>query len=44
MSFAAPERIQFRYRLEGLDKDWQNVAEQREAVYTNWVQARIASR
>ncbi|MEJ1965555.1 MAG: triple tyrosine motif-containing protein [Gammaproteobacteria bacterium] len=34
-SFAAPERIRFRYRLEGLDKDWQNVGEQREAVYTN---------
>ena len=34
-SFAAPERIVFRYRLEGLDKDWQRVGEQREAVYTN---------
>ncbi len=34
-SFAAPERIRFRYRLEGIDKTWQDVGEQREAVYTN---------
>lgn len=35
VSFVAPERIRFRYKLEGLDKDWQEVGEQREAVYTN---------
>ncbi len=34
-SFAAPERMRFRYRLEGVDQDWQSVGEQREAVYTN---------
>lgn len=35
INFAAPERIRFRYMLEGVDKDWQQVGEQREAIYTN---------
>jgi signal transduction histidine kinase/ligand-binding sensor domain-containing protein len=35
LSFAAPERIRFRYRLEGLDPDWQDVGNRRQAFYTN---------
>ena len=34
LTYAAPERVQFRYRLEGFDHDWQNAGEQRTAFYT----------
>jgi signal transduction histidine kinase/ligand-binding sensor domain-containing protein len=34
-SLSVPERVQFRYRLEGLDRDWQDVGSRREAHYTN---------
>jgi signal transduction histidine kinase/ligand-binding sensor domain-containing protein len=34
LSFDAPERIRFRYRLEGFDRDWREVGPQREATYT----------
>jgi signal transduction histidine kinase/ligand-binding sensor domain-containing protein len=34
-SLTIPERVRFRYRLEGLDRDWQDVGSRREAVYTN---------
>jgi signal transduction histidine kinase/ligand-binding sensor domain-containing protein len=30
-----PERVHFRYMLEGLDKRWQEVGTRREALYTN---------
>jgi signal transduction histidine kinase len=30
-----PERMQFRYRLTGVDTDWQESGERREAFYTN---------
>jgi signal transduction histidine kinase len=33
MSFAAPERVRFRYRLEGLDADWVEASAQRTASY-----------
>lgn len=33
-SFSAPERLRFRYRLEGFDEDWVDVEHRREAVYT----------
>ncbi len=33
--FAVPERVRFRYRLEGLDDTWQDVGDRREAIYTN---------
>jgi signal transduction histidine kinase/streptogramin lyase len=32
-SIALPERVQFRYRLEGLDSDWKEGNPQREATY-----------
>ena len=34
-SLTVPERVQFRYRLDGLDEDWQQVGSRREALYTN---------
>ncbi|MCA1636850.1 MAG: histidine kinase [Acidobacteria bacterium] len=33
LSFIKPEHIQFRYRLEGLDKDWTNAGTRREVYY-----------
>jgi len=35
LSLSIPERVQFRYKLEGVDKDWQNVGTRRQAYYTN---------
>jgi len=34
-SFVAPERMQIRYRLEGVDRDWMEVATRRSAAYAN---------
>jgi signal transduction histidine kinase len=34
-SLTIPERVRFRHRLEGLDRDWQDAGDRREAVYTN---------
>jgi signal transduction histidine kinase/streptogramin lyase len=34
LSLAIPERVRFRYRLEGVDKDWQDAGTRREALYT----------
>jgi len=34
-SLTVPERVQFRYKLEGSDPDWQDVGTRREALYTN---------
>ena len=33
LSFDAPERIRFRYRLEGLDPDWVDAGNRRSAFY-----------
>ncbi len=33
MSFIKPEQIRFRYRLEGLDKDWTDADKRRTAFY-----------
>lgn len=30
-----PERLRFRYRLDGVDDDWQDAGNRREAFYTN---------
>lgn len=35
LSFVAPEKVQFKYKLEGLDKDWVDAENRREAFYTN---------
>ncbi len=34
-SLTIPERVRFRYRLEGQDKEWQDAGTRREAFYTN---------
>jgi signal transduction histidine kinase len=34
-SLTVPERVRFRYKLEGLDPDWHDVGTRREALYTN---------
>ena len=34
-SLSIPERVRFRYKLEGQDDDWQEPGARREAVYTN---------
>jgi signal transduction histidine kinase len=35
LSFAIPERVQFRYKMEGLENVWQEAGTRREAFYTN---------
>ena len=35
VSFVAPERMRFRYRLEGFDQDWVDAGLRRAAYYTN---------
>ncbi len=35
LSFLAPQKIQFRYKLEGFDRDWVNAGNRRIAYYTN---------
>ncbi len=35
LSLSVPERNSFKYRLEGVDQDWQDVGARREAFYTN---------
>jgi signal transduction histidine kinase/ligand-binding sensor domain-containing protein len=37
-----PERTQFRYRLDGVDLDWQDAGTRREALYTNLSPGRYA--
>jgi ligand-binding sensor domain-containing protein/signal transduction histidine kinase len=33
LEFSAPEKIQFKYKLEGLDQNWINAGDRREAHY-----------
>ena len=35
LSFVAPEKVQFRYKLEGWDRDWQDAGTRRQAFYSN---------
>jgi len=35
LSLAVPEKVMFRYKLEGFDKDWQDAGNRRQAFYTN---------
>lgn len=35
LSLSVPERVRFRYRLDGVDKDWQDPGTRRQAFYTN---------
>ena len=34
LSLSIPERVQFRYKLEGVDKDWEDAGARRAAFYT----------
>ena len=35
LSFTTPEKVRFKYRLEGFDHDWVNAGPRRVAYYTN---------
>src|SRR6201996_5124114 len=35
LSFVAPEKVLFRYKLEGFDRNWQQAGTRRQAFYTN---------
>jgi diguanylate cyclase (GGDEF)-like protein/putative nucleotidyltransferase with HDIG domain len=35
LGFRAPQKIRFKYKLEGFDKDWMEVGPRRVAYYTN---------
>jgi signal transduction histidine kinase/ligand-binding sensor domain-containing protein len=35
LSLSIPERVEFRYMLEGVDAEWQNVGTRRQADYSN---------
>lgn len=35
LSFSQPEKVHFRYRLAGVDRDWHEVGARREAIYAN---------
>jgi len=35
LSFVAPQKVRFRYKLDGLDRDWVNAGTRRVAYYTN---------
>ncbi len=35
LSLVAPEKVRFRYRLEGLDQDWVDLGTRRTAYFTN---------
>ena len=35
LSYSIPERVKFRYRLEGADADWVDAGDRRQAFYTN---------
>jgi signal transduction histidine kinase/ligand-binding sensor domain-containing protein len=35
LSLVAPEKVRFKYKLEGHDGDWQDAGDRRQAFYTN---------
>ena len=35
LSYSAPEKVRFRYKLEGEDKNWREVVNDRQVQYTN---------
>ena len=35
LSLSAPDRVRFRYRLDGFDRDWSEPVAERQAVFTN---------
>lgn len=43
-SLQIPERVRFRYKLEGFDRDWQNAGTRRQAFYSGLPPARYRFR
>jgi signal transduction histidine kinase len=37
LSLSVPERVRFRYKLEGVDTDWQDAGASRQALYRNLI-------
>jgi PAS domain S-box-containing protein len=35
LSFVAPQKVHFQYKLEGYDRDWQDAGTRRQAFYSN---------
>jgi ligand-binding sensor domain-containing protein/two-component sensor histidine kinase len=35
LSFSAPQRVRFRYKLDGRDRDWQDAGDRRQAFYND---------
>ena len=35
LSLVLPEKVRFRYKLEGWDRDWQDIGSRRQAFYPN---------
>jgi signal transduction histidine kinase len=35
LSYLAPEKVRFKYKLEGFDRDWVDAGTRRDAAYTN---------
>jgi len=44
LSYVAPEKVLFRYKLDGHDRDWQNVGTRRQAFYSNLAPGRYRFR
>jgi signal transduction histidine kinase len=44
LSLPIPERVRFRYRLDGFDKDWQDAGNRRAAFYSNLAPGRYRFR
>jgi signal transduction histidine kinase/ligand-binding sensor domain-containing protein len=44
LSLVAPEKVRFRYKLEGVDQDWQDVGSRRQAFYSSLRPARYRFR
>ncbi len=44
LSLVAPEKIGFKYKLDGYDSDWQDAGNRRQAFYTNLSPARYRFR
>ena len=41
LSLVAPEKIHFRYKLEGQNSDWHDVVNRRQVLYTNLAPAQV---
>lgn len=44
LSFAAPQKVEYRYQLEGFDRDWVSAGTRRVAYYTNLPHGRYTFR